>query len=156
MRSIGSRNSIRANAVEKILAGKYGGTRAGRTGYDIELEEVLLEVKSCLEWHVTSTRGKRYRHKGRVLIELEKHEEFKNKADERNKKPVYAFVKIPRGVDGKIEEEPNKWFEAWSKWENIDRLVKDPKTRRITKNDWRGWDRTRYYYCVPLKLIFGK
>jgi len=156
MRSIGSRNSIRANKVEKILAERYGGTRAGHRGYDIELEEILLEVKSCLQWHVTSTRGKKYRHKGRILIELGKHEEFKKKADGKNKEPVYAFVKIPRDINGEIEENPNNWFEAWSKWENIDHLVKDPKTRRITKNDWCGWDRTRYYYCVPLKLIFGK
>jgi len=156
MKSVGSQNTVRGHRVEKILAEIYNGTRSGHTGYDIDFEDVLLEVKSCLEWHSTSTRGKKYRHQGRFLIEVDKHETFKDKADAKNKKAVYAFVRIPRDVDGKFEEDPNNWSEVWMPWENIDRLVKDPKTRRITKNKWRGWNKTRYYYCVPIKLIFGE
>jgi len=155
MKSVGSCNSTRGNEIEKIIVEKYSGIAAGHAGYDAELGACLLEIKSCAEWHVSYSKGKLYRHKGRFLINTEKHEEFKKAADAAGKKAVYAFVKIPRYDDGRLENDPSSWIEVWAKWEDVDRLVKNSASRRITKNRWHGSDITRYYYCVALKHIFG-
>lgn len=155
MTSIGSLSSYRGNRVEGLIAKKYDGIRRQHAGYDIEFEHLLLEVKSCLEWHISSAHGKKYRHRGRYLINKQNHKTFKKQADARGKGAFYAFVLIPRYDDGRIERNPSEWFEEWLSWEEIDSLVKNPATRRITKNKWRGWDITRYYYCVDIDYVFG-
>jgi len=146
-------NSLRGIEVEKIVAGKYNGTLpCDHVRYDIELEESLLEVKSCLDWHFYS-RGLR-RYPGRFLINKEYHKNFKKIADEKNKRAIYVFVKIPRYDSGAIEEDPKEFQEAWMKWEHVEKLVNDPNKVGIVKSRLRD-DFVRYYYAVRLEHIFG-
>jgi len=155
MKSVGSRNSTRGNKVQKIIAERYGGTSVINKGYDVELENCLLEVKSCLSWQYHQSKDKSRPTNARVLINVEKHETLKQKADEKNKKAIYAFVKIPRQENGKIERNSEEWLEAWVRWEYLDGIFKNPETRRVVKCESKSYG-VRYYYRIPLKLIFGK
>jgi len=154
MKSVGSMNSLRGKKVEKIIAKKYNGLLVShdRVGCDVELEGSLLEVKSSLSWH-SYNKGLRH-YPGRFLINIEYHEEFKRKADEKGKKVIYGFVRIPRHDDGKIEKDSGEWHEAWAAWENVDKLVKDSKRVRIVKSMLKDGF-VRYYYAVRMEHIFG-
>jgi len=156
MKSVGSQNSQRGHKVEGIISDRYGGTLSGLSGYDFELNGILVEVKSCLSWHTTRDKGKPYSAEARVRIEIDEHEDLKKIADSQNKKAVYAFVKIPRYPDGKAEKNPVEWTEAWSKWEDVDSLVKDPKKVGTSENTTAIDGRKRKYYNVKLRFIFGK
>lgn len=154
MVSVGKENSLRGKWVEKTIADRYDGTLISNdhSGCDIELKKLLLEVKSSLSWH-SYNRGK-YHYPGRFLINVEYHEEFKKKAEEKCKEAIYDFVKISRHDDGTIEEDTEEFQEAWMRWEHVDKLIKDSNKVGIVKS--RLMDGfVRYYYAVKLGYVFG-
>jgi len=157
MKSIGSKNSIRGAYVEKEIVKKYGAIKSDSDEYDMEYFGRLVEIKSCASWHLHSGKANEKSHPGsaRFSIDIEAHEDLKKAADKMGKKAVYAFVKTPRSKMGRISMKPNTWIEAWMTWENVDRIVKNPKTKRLARNKYHVEDRTRYYYRIPIKTIFG-
>ena len=71
---------------------------------------------------------------------------------------IYVFVKKPRNEDG-TEAGQEEWIEACMRWEDVDRVLKNPELTRETINDcskWRGYEWKRHFYVTRIENFFNE
>lgn len=151
MLSSESVRSLRGNLANRIVAARYDGTISEFGEIDVILSDLLLEVKTVLDLHVGNYD---YLYPGRISINADNHRAFKKRADALGKQAVYVFFKVPRYSLKNEENNPEKWIEAWVKWEDVNRLIKS--TNRYAKNYVRKQNIMRHYYRIYVDEIFGK
>lgn len=106
-------NRIMGQAVESYVAGKVDGTLTSTIfPFDIRNHVSAFEVKSCFEHQLG--RG-RMNGRGRFMICLGSHANFKSEAEGEGLTPIYYFVLKGRG-DGSawvaLEEKTLSWSEV--------------------------------------------
>lgn len=153
-KSSGRRNAERGDEVENYIAKKYGGSVYREDGFDVELKDHILEIKSCLSYHIGKIKGKSGRHDSRILMGVDDHVDFMKKAKEMGKTPVYVVVKIPRNNDGTEEKDPEKWQEVWISYNNMDTMLQNPEIGRVCSSKWRDRNQERFFYRVNIRHLF--
>jgi hypothetical protein len=158
-RSSGRENYERGEEAQRLIAERYEGTLPGAgCGYDVETEDYIIEVKSCLSGHCckkSNSKGRRLVFP-RMQIRVIDHDDMRRIAEEKGKRALYAFVSIPRRQDGSIEEDTKNWLDVWSSYELIDRMKNNPIIVRLTRNNWKGRGYEVKTYRFNSKFIFGK